>query len=306
MNIDATLYELIEEISFKTGKKYSVDKEISFNRGARVIRLFEKSDNDIKYALKLACDSLEPSNDVYCAKQLLDNEIKVLRALGNNFTGINIVGDGETNDSSWLLSEWSQHKNSFKFFKEQKKKYEGTIPESVIVKCLISIVKKIKTLHSLDYLHGDLQPKHIFISDSFECSLIDFGLSHASNSNFKYLGGMVHFNSPEICQEILSQGQAKLTVQSEIYSLGSVIYFLCTNSYSTNYGDNKNLSEYPYEYLLSKISNEGFNQLNSPIESTYSSELVEIMNKLLSKETKYRYSDLNSCLDDLSKIALEY
>ena len=67
-------------------------------------------------------------------------------------------------------------------------KYGGNLTEAlenlsapnpvILIKIFIQLTKRLKTLHSIGYIHNDLKPENVVISPDLETAyLIDFGIS---------------------------------------------------------------------------------------------------------------------------------
>ncbi|NQY00592.1 MAG: protein kinase, partial [Flavobacteriaceae bacterium] len=166
----------------------------------------------------------------------------------------------------------------------------------------ISFLNELVKVHNMGFIHGDLQPSHILIKRNSFVDIIDFGLSHSVNSypSFgNYRGGMIHFNSPELCLGILnSNDHVKVGFQSEIYSIGSLFYFLYTKKTSTQYGS-KSYKELEYEDMLRMIIDRpicSFSELRLPKFDF----LERVLCKCLEKNPKDRYQNIEHLLFDLN------
>lgn len=91
------------------------------------------------------------------------------------------------------------------------------------------IIEAIETAHTYGIIHRDINPGNIIISDSKQVKLIDFGISKIKgmvNSDTVYQFATNRFAAPE-----LRYHEENATEQSDLYSLGAVIYFLHTGEY---------------------------------------------------------------------------
>ena len=107
--------------------------------------------------------------------------------------------------------------------KKNKEKNE-LIPEPLIRTIIREICNEIKEIHSKKVIHRDLKPENIFISDDYKIKIGDFGIS-------KMLDGTSHattgigtwqYIAPEIVRGV------KYTNKVDVWSLGCIIYELCT------------------------------------------------------------------------------
>ena len=102
-----------------------------------------------------------------------------------------------------------------------KKKERFTI--KFIWNTLFNLVKALYQCHKNDIIHLDIKPENILISKNHEAKLGDFGLSCINISTYLYVGTL-EYMSPEMLEH------KKYSVQTDIWSLGCVLYELCTLS----------------------------------------------------------------------------
>ena len=121
-------------------------------------------------------------------------------------------------------------------------------------------------------LHRDLKPDNIFLGEDDTVKLGDFGLSklmHCHDYASTYVG-TPYYMSPEIC------AAEKYTLQSDVWSLGCIMYELCTTKPPF---DAKSHFE-----LITKIKAGRF----EPIGSTYSPELASVISSCLKTNPRLR------------------
>ncbi|CDW83672.1 phosphoenolpyruvate carboxylase kinase [Stylonychia lemnae] len=96
-----------------------------------------------------------------------------------------------------------------------------------IANIMIQIVKGTLHLHNQNLMHRDLSPDNILVFENGEqFKICDYGLSHMlSNSNI--FVGKPYFKAPEI---ELSE-DFSYSSQVDIWSLGMILYYLCTKKY---------------------------------------------------------------------------
>ncbi len=115
------------------------------------------------------------------------------------------------------------------------------------------LVMGIQALHSKNVLHRDLKSANIFLTSNKYVKIGDFGISKVLDStSAKTFVGTPYYLSPEVCSN------KKYDLRSDLWSLGCILYELCTLSYP--FQANNILS------LAMKITTEEV----APIPSTYS------------------------------------
>jgi formylglycine-generating enzyme required for sulfatase activity len=106
----------------------------------------------------------------------------------------------------------------------------GTLPWRSAVRVVQLAAKGLHAVHSHGLVHRDVKPSNIMLSADSRVILMDFGLvreeeSGAGQTEYGHVVGTPWFMSPEQCRgEVLDR-------RSDIYSLGSTLYYLLTGSY---------------------------------------------------------------------------
>lgn len=121
-------------------------------------------------------------------------------------------------------------------------------------------------------LHRDLKPENIFLGADQSVKLGDFGLSKVMQSHdfaSTYVGTPFYM-SPEIC------ASERYTLYSDIWSVGCIIYELCTHNPPFN--ANSHLQ------LIQRIRKGEY----APIPSTYSKDLSNVINQCLKTNPHHR------------------
>ncbi|KIV77736.1 hypothetical protein PV11_09517 [Exophiala sideris] len=121
-------------------------------------------------------------------------------------------------------------------------------------------------------LHRDLKPENIFLGEDQSVKLGDFGLSklmHSHDFASTYVGTPFYM-SPEIC------AAEKYTLHSDIWSLGCIMYELCTREPPFN--ANSHLQ------LVQRIRKGEF----KPIPSVYSKDLANVIASCLKTNPTHR------------------
>ena len=52
---------------------------------------------------------------------------------------------------------------------------DAQLTKEEILKIIIKVLKAVKHLHSIGYIHNDIKPSNIMLGDSLSVTLIDFG-----------------------------------------------------------------------------------------------------------------------------------
>jgi len=163
-----------------------------------------------------------------------------------------------------------------------------TLPE--ILKIAKTISSGLAAIHENNIIHRDLKPTNIAISKDFSAKIIDFGLAiniDKDNADENYLADTPQYISPE-----LWMGKPA-TIQSDLYALGIILYYIATN---TKPFDGKTLKEIREKHL--KYIPPSPAEINKDIPLTLSS----VIKKLIPKNPQERYKNANELIKDIEKI----
>lgn len=169
----------------------------------------------------------------------------------------------------------------------EKAKRRTRFREAHVNSYLVQILLAMKYIHGERILHRDLKSSNLFLTDRIEggwktIKLGDFGISRILEGSMEVAMSTVgtpHYMSPEVCEN------RPYTFKSDVWSLGCVIYEVCTLKHAFTAA---NLLG-----LVSKIVREKF----EPIPAMYSVSLSNLIQRMLTKNEAARPS-IRSLLDD--------
>lgn len=215
----------------------------------------------------------------------LKNESKILSAINNN----NVVKYFESfteKDTFNIVMEYCEGSDLKNFISEHKQN-KNKIEEKQIYKFIYDICKGLLDIHSNKLIHRDLKPANIFLTKDLNVKIGDFGIAKQLTSYNEYAktqcGTMLY-----MAQEIIN-GE-KYNYKADCWSLGCIIYELCTFNYCF---DSKSLI-----LLFKNITESNYNKIE---DNYYGDELKEIIYSLLNKDYKNRAS-----IEDILKKANSY
>ena len=176
-----------------------------------------------------------------------------------------------------------------------KKRGKLTIPE--VIDIMLQVTSGLSIAHDSYIIHRDIKPQNIMILDNGLVKLTDFGIALAMNSTqltqTNSVMGSVHYLPPE-------QASGKgATLQSDIYSLGILMYELLTGKLPFR---GENAVEIALKHLKETIPS-----IRKEIPDIPQS-IENIILKATAKNPKNRYADaremhedLKTCLDESRK-----
>ncbi len=203
---------------------------------------------------------------------------------------VEVYDVGEDNGEYYIVMEYIEGKHLKNLLKKR-----GKLTLSEAVDIMMQIADGMSVAHDSYIIHRDIKPQNIMILENGLVKITDFGIAMAMNATqltqTNSVMGSVHYLPPE-----QASGQGS-TLQSDIYSMGIVMYELITGELPFK-GDNaveialKHLKE-PIPDIRDKIPN-------------VPNSIVNIIKRSTAKNPKNRYNDaremyedLKTCLDDI-------
>jgi len=202
---------------------------------------------------------------------------------------VEVYDVGEDNGEYYIVMEYIEGKHLKNLIKKR-----GKLTLSETVDIMLQITDGMSVAHDSYIIHRDIKPQNIMILENGLVKITDFGIAMAMNATqltqTNSVMGSVHYLPPE-----QASGQGS-TLQSDIYSMGIVMYELLTGELPFK-GDNA--VEIALKHLKEPITDIREKLPNVP------NSIVNIIKKATAKNPKNRYSDaremhedLKTCLDD--------
>lgn len=136
---------------------------------------------------------------------------------------VQVYDVGEENGMQYLVMEYVEGTDLKAYIKQH-----FPIPYQEVIQIMEQILSAVKTAHEHNIIHRDLKPQNILIDRNQVAKITDFGIAVAlSEHNLTQTNtvlGSVHYLSPEQARG------GMVTKQSDIYSLGIILYELLTGT----------------------------------------------------------------------------
>jgi len=196
---------------------------------------------------------------------------------------VEVYDVGEDNGDYYIVMEYIEGKH----LKELVKK-RGKLTVSEVVDIMMQITDGMSVAHDSYIIHRDIKPQNIMILENGLVKITDFGIAMAMNATqltqTNSVMGSVHYIPPE-------QASGKgATLQSDIYSMGIVMYELLTGRLPHR---GENAVEIALKHLKEPIPNIKEELPNLP------NSIENIILKATAKNPKNRYADAREMHEDL-------
>jgi len=271
----------LSERPLKIGK-YNILSELGQGASA-VVYLAEDPFNDRKVAVKLAkSDANMGDEEANRFAKLFLNEASLAGKLNHpNIVGVyDAVVEG---DLRYIVMEYVPGGSLKKFCTET-----NLLPLRQAVLVIFKMCRALDYAFQNGVIHRDIKPANILLAERDDIKISDFGtakISHATHTQIDGFLGSPAYMSPE---QINEEGPS---VQSDIYSLGVVMYELLTGKLP--FRAENSIA------MINKILNEDPVPIQS-LRPDLPEKLVEIVNRAMHKDPKVRYG---SWFDMASELA---
>ncbi len=205
---------------------------------------------------------------------------------------VEVYDVGEDNGEYYIVMEYVEGKHLKNLLKKR-----GKLTIAEVIDIMLQVTSGLSVAHDSYIIHRDIKPQNIMILENGLVKLTDFGIAVAMNSTqltqTNSVMGSVHYLPPE-------QASGKgATLQSDIYSLGILMYELLTGKLPFK-GDNA------VEIALKHLK-EPMPSIRKELPDIPQS-IENIILRATAKNPKNRYNDaremyedLKTCLDEARK-----
>ena len=239
---------------------------------------YEAIKNGQRVALKLIKEeAIQRDVDV----KRFQREVRAIqKAVGKNVVQLLDSGVGNLGNEIryYVALEYLEGKNLADAFRDSSYKFS----EQKLKSILLQIIDGLETVHNQNIIHRDLKPANIFLTDSGEIKLLDFGLVKMLDYTTLTTRPGQPIGTPlYIAPEIL-QGKF-VDYRADFYSLGILIYHLVT------FGGYPFTANSPFE-LYARVVNES---PKSPTKhnTKLSSDFENLILNLLCKQPYQRFNN---------------
>jgi serine/threonine protein kinase len=164
---------------------------------------------------------------------------------------------------------------------DQKVKRKGSLDDKEIELMFSQILNAFEYAHSQGIVHRDIKPANIFIDNSGQVKILDFGIAKNFGTGNEMTQTGTQMGTPIYMSPEQVKGDKSLDHRSDIYSLGVLLFYLTTGKVPFESSEGSS-----YE-IFTKI-------VNDPIPLTGNIRFDEIIQKATQKDRNLRYEDLQT------------
>ncbi|MEU0124082.1 protein kinase [Streptomyces albidoflavus] len=165
-------------------------------------------------------------------------EAAVLRQLSHED-----IHDGKWAGGTWNAQPWHPGTSLYDLWAHHRTGERPPRPSFAEARACAAALAE---LHEQGWVHGDVQPAHLLL-DGRGAALVDLSLATGGQVppevDFAYRGCLVHYEAPEIAQDVLEQGTATPTRASDVYALGASLMVSATGWRHVAYPDDASREE---------------------------------------------------------------
>ncbi len=169
---------------------------------------------------------------------------------------------------------------------------QGPLPTAEVLRIGSQAAAGLHAAHKQGIIHRDVKPGNVLLEDSVDRVLIsDFGLARAADDASLTRSGVIT-GTPNYMSPEQARGAA-IDVRSDLFSLGSVLYFMCSGR-SPFRAPNMMA-------VMNRICHESYRPLDE-INPNLPGELIDLIDRLLAKSPDERFQDAQSVKTELSSL----
>jgi serine/threonine protein kinase len=197
-----------------------------------------------------------------------------------------IYDAGEENDQYYVVMEHIQGARTLEVYCRP----DNLLRIDDVVKIIYKCAKALHYAHKRGVIHRDIKPGNIMLTTDNDVRIIDFGIAILKDADFSRIEGIAGSPSYMSPEQIKS---SEISLQSDLYSLGAVMYELVTGFR-------------PFRAsTLTRLLNQIIYATAAPIHTLRADvpeELEEIISVSLQKDPAKRYSNGGELASVLTKV----
>ena len=135
---------------------------------------------------------------------------------------VTVIDRGEQDDRQFIVFEYVDGENLKALIDR-----EGPLPEREAIELALQVARALGFAHEEGLIHRDVKPQNVLLNDGRQAKVTDFGIARSLDVH----GGLTQTGTVMGTSDYIAPEQARgsrVDAQSDIYSLGTVLYELLT------------------------------------------------------------------------------
>lgn len=124
----------------------------------------------------------------------------------------------------------------------------------------IQLAEAVEHIHSIYVYHRDIKPENIFVNDSGELVLADFGIAHFHDSNMTKPAAWLGNKSYAAPEQLEKENDNQVSALSDVYALGKILNELFTKNNPSGLSYKLICDSYPQYWQLDMVVEKCLNQ----------------------------------------------
>lgn len=243
---------------------------------------------DRKVAIKLCFADNQGAFPNRIARKLFLNEAQTAGSLDHPNI-LKVYEAGELNGQPYMVMEYVEGADTLRSYCRA----DGLLPIENVVDIVIQCAKALDYAHQRGVTHRDIKPANIMLTSDSVVKIVDFGVAQRLHTDRTQILGM--FGTPRY----MSPEQAKdetITNQSDLYSLGVVMYELLTGRPPF---EGQEISNLIYKIITKEPTS--VRELRPEV----SESLAAVVGRALEKKCETRYQHGQEIVTDLALVLEE-
>jgi len=271
----------------KTSKLRKISKyEIKQTIGKGSMGLvYEAYDPFVQRTVAIKVAHLVDQNNALLAQQSREGFFSEVYSAGrmHHPSVISVYDAGQQDDLNYIVMEFVDGCTLQEYITGKR-----VLATSQVIDVIYQCAKGLDYVHRQGIIHRDLKPGNIMLSNEGDVKIMDFSIAHVDQGDGT--PGKVQGSPMYLPPEQLSE-EKRLVEQSDIYSLGAVMYSLLTRRPLFKAKSLKSLI-----YQITNIEPDSISSLRPDLPQ----QVVDIVEKCLSKIIYHRYDNARHLANELS------
>lgn len=272
---------------------YRIEELIGAGGYSRVYRGLDKTVGRMA-AIKMLLPSAENESYADPVIERFEREARIVANLRDPHSVL-LYEYGQTDDGLlYMIFEYIEGHTL-----EEIRRQQFALPALRVVKILEQILLSLEEAHALGLIHRDIKPANIMLFEHIgrtdQVKVLDFGVGkatdgHAESRDLTKTGMLI--GTPRYMAPEQWSSDGEISPQTDIYSLGLVIYELLTGARAITATD-------PVHIMRAHLDR---HPIRLPEELDIPSGLRQVVNTMLHKDRARRYQSVRDVLSDLLRL----